>query len=168
MRRYGVRLLVAVLTFGIGVALSFALGLFRVPQTRISHRWSESSSCRKNFRIDRPSLLTVDNQPNDPLQLAYLGATSHSEMAGTTGTRLLIENKSNKTITGYAISSEKSWREHGKSGVAFRDWTGNVLLEPGESHSIDLPRSIEGGLLLRVQWVGFQDGSSWNNPRITQ
>jgi hypothetical protein len=167
MRRYGVRILVAVLTFGLGVALSFALGLFRVPHTRISHRWSESSSCRKSFRISRPTLLTFDSEANDPLQVAYLGPTLDSETEKT-GTKLLVVNKSNKTITGYVISGEQSWRENVRSGQTLIDSSANVLLEPGESHSMSVPRSFNRGLLLRVQWVAFQDGSRWVNPRTTQ
>lgn len=169
MRRYAVRFLVAVLTFGLGVALSFALGLFRVPHTRIAlHRWSESSSCRKNSRIAKSSLLTVDNQANDPLQVVYQGPILHSDLAGKTGARLLIENKSNKTITGYLIGAELSWHEHGKSGSTFMDSSGNLRLEPGESHTITLQRAVDSRFLVRVQWVAFQDGSRWLNPRTTQ
>ena len=42
MRRYGVRFLVAVLTFGLGVALSFvlgAVGLFGAQRQKNSHHW---------------------------------------------------------------------------------------------------------------------------------
>jgi len=167
MRRYGVRILVAVLTFGLGVALSFALGIFRVPHTRISHRWSESSSCRKSFRISRPALLTFDTQANDPLQITYLRPTSHSEITENTGTRLLVVNKSNKTITGYVLSGEQSWRENARSGQTLIDSSANVLLEPGESHSMSAPRGFDGGMVLRVHSVAFQDGSRWLNPRAT-
>ena len=163
MRRYGVRFLVAVLTFGLGVALSFALGLLRVPHTRISHRWSDSGSCRKFSRV-KPVLPTVDSHPDDPLRLIHLEAASRSE---TGGTRFLVENKSNKTITSYQVSGERRWRAEGRSVENLADSTASVFLEPGESSYLSPPRSVDGGLRLRVLWVAFQDGSRWINPRET-
>ena len=168
MRRYGIRVLVAVLTFALGLALSFALGLFRGPLARFSHKWSESRSCRKEFRLAKPSVLTVDSQLNEPLQVTPLGATLHSDMAENSGVRLLIQNRSNKTITDYAIGAERSWRESGKSGVSFFDSTGNLRLEPGESQTITLHRAVDSRFLVRVESVGFEDGSRWNNPRSSR
>ena len=165
MRRYAVRFLVALLTFGIGVVLSFAFGLFKVQETRFVNR--EWSSCRKKVRVSRPAFLTVDTQPADPLKLVYLGTTPDTTRGDAVRMRFAVTNNSGMTVSGYWITASEIWESKGKSGARDADWTAFEILEPGETSTISLPRNTEGSSL-RVVKVNFQDGSTWINPRASQ
>ena len=160
MRRYAVRFLVAVLTFGIGVALSLAFGLFRVKDTNDGLREWTVSTCRKKGFVARPAFLTVDVRSTDPLTLVYLGRE-----AGRM--QLAVGNRSNQTVSHYLITSERIWETNRKSSVRGFDWTSTEVLEPGETTTITLPLNTEG-LSLRVARVNFEDGSAWINPRMSQ
>jgi hypothetical protein len=168
MRRYGLRFLVAILTFGIGVALSLALGLFRVPDTKIaSFEWSGRTSCSKKFRLARPAVPPVDIELSDPLRLLHFGTTPDSSRQAELRRQFLVENTSEKTVTGYLISGERIWKTTEKERHNFFDWSSNDLLKPGESRAFTIPPHAEG-LSLRVIKVTFQDGSTWTNPRPTR
>jgi hypothetical protein len=167
MRRYAVRFLVAVLTFGIGVALSLAFGLFRVQDTKFGLREWSASTCRKRVQVHRPAFLTVDTQSTDPLKLVYLGRTSDLSGRENGRMRFSVENRSNQIVSGYLIASSHIWETNGRSGVRYFDWTTNEVIKPGESTTITLPPNAEG-LSLHVAKVEFQDGSIWSNPRVSQ
>ena len=169
MRRYVVRFLVAVLTFGIGILLSLAFGLLTVKDRTFVH-WegSHSKPCPQRYRLAnqaRPAFLTVDTRVNDPLKLVYLGATPEIAHGEDVRMRFSVENTSEKTISGYSINASEIWGRDGvKKGL---DWTAFEVLEPGQTSTISLPRDAEG-FSLRVAKVNFQDGSTWVNTRIPQ
>ena len=169
MRRYGVRFLVAVLTFGIGVALSLAFGLFRVQETRMIdfREYRHSRDCPKKFRVARPAFLNVDSQSTDPLGLVYLGTTPDITGGGQLRMRFAVGNRSEKTITGYWITSSEIWKSEGKPGPKDLDWTAFEILEPGDTNTILIPGSADGSSL-RVAKVTFRDGSTWTNPRVSE
>ena len=168
MRRYVVRFIVAVLTFGLGVALSLVFGLFKSSDTRVEvGRWTTVKDCPKRFLVARPSFLTVDTQSTDPLRLVYVGSPdglSHGE-----GMRMqfAVGNSSEKTITGYWISAAEIWEKEPGRPRKGLDWAAFQVLEPGETSTISLPRNTDGSSL-RVTKVTFQDGSIWINPRVPQ
>jgi hypothetical protein len=170
MRRYVVRFLVAVLTFGIGVALSLALGLFKFQDTRsVQRNWSRKD-CPKRFRVARPAFLTVDSRATDPLKLVYLGTSEDESRGDGVRMRFSVANNSDKTITGYWITAREIWDTNGKpASLSSRglDWTAFEVLEPGDASTISLPRNAEGSSL-RVARVNFQDGSTWTSPRVYQ
>jgi hypothetical protein len=168
MRRYGVRFLVAVLTFGIGVALSLAFGLFRVQETRINVlEYRRSPDCPKRFRGARPAFLTVDSQSVDPVGLVYLGPTQDITRGNQVRMRFSVGNRSDKTISGYWITASEIWKTEGKSGAKDFDWTAFEILEPGQTSTISLPGIAEGASL-RVAKVTYRDGSTWTNPRVSE
>ena len=169
MRRYAVRFLVAVLTFGIGVALSLAFGLFRVHETtRLTFReYRHSRDCPKKFRVARPAFLNVDSQSTDPLGLVYLGTTEDITHGGQVRMRFAVGNRSEKTISGYWLSTSDIWKTEGTPESRDFDWTAFEILEPGATNTILLPRQVEGSSL-RVVKVTFRDGSTWNNPRVSE
>ena len=166
MRRYAVRFLVAVLTFGIGVALSLAFGLFRVPETGISFREYRRPSCREKFRVARPAFLNVDSRSTDPLSLVYLGTTPDITRGEQVRMRFAVGNRSEKTISGYWIKTNEIWKTEGKPVKGF-EWTAFEILEPGDTSTITLPGNAEGSSL-RVAQVTFKDGSIWVNPRVSE
>jgi len=169
MRRYAVRFLVAVLTFGIGVALSLAFGLFRVHETtRLTFReYRHSRDCPKKFRVARPAFLNVDSQSTDPLGLVYLGTTPDITGGGDqVRMRFAVGNRSEKTISGYWIKANQIWKSEGQPFKGF-EWTAFEILEPGDTNQISLPGNAEGSAI-RVYQVTFKDGSTWTNPRVSE
>ena len=167
MRRYAVRFLVAVLTFGIGVALSLAFGLFRVQETRLDIReFRHSSGCPKKFRVSRPAFLNVDSQSTDPLGLVYLGTSPDITGGDQVRMRFAVGNRSEKTISGYWIKANQIWKSEGQPFKGF-EWTAFEMLEPGDTNQISLPGNAEGAAI-RVYQVTFKDGSVWTNPRVSE
>ena len=163
MRRYVVRFLVAVLTFGLGVALTLVFGLFKFSDTKSVHRQFSPRDCPKRFRVARPAFLTVDTQSTDPLRLVYVGSPNGDDQR----MRFAVGNSSDKTISSYWIIAREIWKTNGESKGKNLEWTAFEVLEPGATSTISLPRSADGSSL-RVAKVTFQDGSTWTNPRVLQ
>ncbi|HEU4508189.1 MAG TPA: hypothetical protein VFR78_08130 [Pyrinomonadaceae bacterium] len=165
MRRYAVRVLVAVLTFGIGVAFSLFLGLFKFQEHRSAETFVYSKGCPKTRAVSRPAFVKVDSEYGDPLKLSYLGPTSDS------GLKLLVENRRDQTILGFSVSGKRLWSRHGSEGETAFSWnfdgfsnSGRVL-RPGETYTINLPPNTEG-LSVLVDEVTFESGFTWINPRL--
>ena len=170
MHRYGIRILVAVLTFALGVGLSMVFGLVRFPETNIAQmlRTSSPRSCGRKMRMARPPLLAVDSQPHEPLKLVYLGAVPASHDVRELRMELRVENRSDQTVAGYSISSQKIWKADAMASGRTLEWDSNVLLRPGESRVITFTRDAGHALSLRVEKVTFEDGSIWSNPRVAR
>jgi hypothetical protein len=168
MHRYGIRILVAVLTFALGVGLSMVFGLVRFPETNIAQMLRNPSSCGRKVRMARPPLLAVDSQPHEPLKLVYLGAVPAPHDVRELRMELRVENRSEQTVAGYSISSQKIWKADGTAGGRTLEWDSNVLLRPGESRVITVTRDAGHALSLRVEKVTFEDGSIWSNPRVAR
>lgn len=165
MRRYGVRILVAVLTFGLGVALSFVLGafgIFSARETKKSHNWRRD--CPKKVKTQVLVPLQIHNIPNAPLRLVDLGPVRNSSSPNEHMIRLSVENESNNTITAFVLRGEKVWASNGASLGQLEDVT-TVLLRPGGSSVVYLANDNETAVSMKVSQVQFQDGSVWNNPR---
>lgn len=168
MRRYGVRILVAVLTFGLGVALSFvlgAVGLFGARETKRSHNWRRD--CPKRLKTQVLVPLDIQNVPNAPLRLVDLGPARDSSSPNEHLIRLSVENESNNTITAFVLRGEKVWTSSGASLGQLEDVT-TVLLRPGGSSVVYLVNDNETAVSMKVSQVQFQDGSVWNNPHENQ
>jgi hypothetical protein len=167
MRRYAVRFLVAVLTFGIGVALSLAFGLFKFQNTKFEVReWKRSKACPKGF-VARPAFVTVDSQPADPVKLVYLGTISDRSRWEGNQIRLSIENRSDKTVSQYLLNGRKIWQTSEKAGNSFQDHSFIGVLNAGESRLMTLPHGSEG-MSYSLVMVRFEDGSTWTNSRVSQ
>ena len=169
MRRYAVRFIVAVLTFGLGVALSLAFGIFRAKETRIDVRqYRRSPDCPKRFRVARPAFLNVDTQSADPLVLVYVGTSPDITPRGDGARmRFSVGNRSDRTISQYSITASEIWKTKDQSDEKGFDWTAFEILEPGDTNTITLPGIAEGASL-RVTRVIYKDGSIWTNPRVAQ
>ena len=159
MRRYAVRFAVAVLTFGIGIALSLALGLFKPQPLKSEFVLVSRRSCSRQVRQARPVLVTVDSEVGDPLKLVFMGSTPDGQL------EFGIENLRDQVISGYTISGERVWTTHSREGenstFAFRSYE---MLGPEDARSITLPPTAEG-MKLRVSTVTFQSGFTWINAR---
>jgi hypothetical protein len=166
MRRYGVRILVAVLTFGLGVVFSFVfgttVGVFNARETKKSHNWGRRD-CPKKLRNQILVPLDIQNIPNAPLRLVDLGPAPNASSPNEHLIRLSVENESNNTITAFVLRGEKVWASSGASVGQLEDVT-TVLLRPGGSSVVYLVNDNETAVSMKVSQVQFQDGSVWNNP----
>lgn len=165
MRRYGVRILVAVLTFGLGVALSFVLGgfgVFSTRQTTKPQNWGRRD-CPKKFRSQLLVPIAINNQADAPLRLVDLGPTFNTDSPHEHFIRVSAQNESSRTITGFVLRGEKVLPSNGVSVGEFVDFNSDVL-EPGQSRVIHLLNDNEMAVSLAVSQVKFLDGSTWNNP----
>ena len=160
MRRYAVRVLVAILTFAFGVALSLAFGLFKPQAIKITDTWSSRRPpCPKKFRVARPAMLTVDSESSDPVKLVYLGESPDRRM------KFLVENRKDQTISGFSIKGNEIWGTEGTTGRTVFEWSSEDYLRPGESRPITTTARGADALSLRVSAVTFQSGFTWINPR---
>ena len=165
MRRYAVRVLVAVLTFAIGVAFSLFLGLFKFQESKSGDTFTLFNNCGRAKRVSRPAFLKVDSEYGDPLKLSYVGPSADH------GMRLLVENRRDQTISGFSLSGRRLWTDHGTTGeTAFSwnsdgIWNSSGVLRPGETLTINLPRNTDGISVL-VDEVTFESGFTWINPRL--
>ena len=160
MRRYGVRILVAVLTFLLGVAFSFGVGLFRSTETR-HHKegWRLRRECPKRTALySHP--FTIYNNETAPLQLTYLGPTSDTASESFQMLQILVENRSDRTISNYTLGGKRFGNTLGPV-----EETSNTVLRPGHVHTTLLPNVTDSGVDLWLSQVKFQDGSTWNSPR---
>jgi hypothetical protein len=159
MRRYAVRVLVAVLTFGLGVAFSLFLGLFKFQESKFVDGFTISSNCGRAKRVSRPAFLRVDSELSDPLKLSYLGPTSDS------GMRLLVENRREQTISGFSLRGKRIWGNQGRENETSFTWNAGRMLHPGDTQLVELPPNTEGSSVL-VDDVTFESGFTWINPRL--
>lgn len=160
MRRYGVRILVAVLTFLLGVALSFGLGLFRVRETHHHQHWRSKRERPKLFVQTHNHPFVIYNDGNAPLQLTYLGPTSETAYQQEQMLQILVENRSNQTISSFSLGGERFG-----SSFELVDGKTNMFLGPGQSHLSLLPNNAGSRTELWLSQVEFQDRSTWSNPR---
>jgi hypothetical protein len=162
MRRYGVRILVAVLTFLLGVAFSFGLGLFRVRETHYQEQWKQKRDCSKQFALSSHPF-TIHNHEEAPLRVTLLGPPSHAGYQRGQILQVLVENTSDRIVSGFSLHGERVRRENGFE--SFNDTTKTVL-KPGQSHITTLRLNNAGSMMeLWLSQAEFEDRSTWSNPR---
>jgi hypothetical protein len=161
MRRYAIRFLVAVLTFGIGIALSLALGFFKPGQIASNQTWFGRRGCSEDFRARRAPVLNVYAPGYQPLKLVQLRSMGSADNPNAYYVQILLRNQSDKTISHLSISSGKVWGMNGKHELPL---SSNVPLQSGDSRLVSIAREIDSGLQLQVDSVIFEDGTMWTNP----
>lgn len=162
MYRYLVRPLVAVLTFFLGSAvpsLFHGSTALKAPPAKSSHCWS---------RLVASPMMSIENQPNQPLRLRYSSSTIDSADANKREVHFVVENTGDQDITAYTVSydSKSSGTNGGGGMVTVHPDSRNEILRIGESQILTINVDAGEALSVRVGSVEFVDGSKWNNAQL--
>src|SRR5678815_695437 len=164
MNRYVVRVLVAVLTFCIGVAISFGPRRTRQKQYDRGHS-------RKTFRLETTRyhgptfsgpFLSIDTAQDDPLKLTYSATTTDPTFTHRQHVEFNVDNTYGRAINSFTVSYRPNWGQYRgpvlnvfvKSSATSRD-VENVSLECDGNET----------LTVWISEVEFKNGTHWENPR---
>ena len=165
MHRYLIRILVALLTFAVGVVVSLSTGIFSRPAgTNLPVRYP----CSRNRVVVSAPSMTIESQPDEPLKLFYSSTSLDFTNSGKRQVHFLVENVSDRDIQNFSVNYLSSWaskREGGGGGIFVGDNVRGNLLRAGDSKTITIDSDYDQMLQLWVSSAEFLDNSRWDNPR---
>ena len=169
MKRICLYLLVALMTFGLGVL------------TWLSKPYKSIVS--QSPTITAPTLelpcasstFTVKHQPNATMQLVIVEANWNGS---NWNARLTLQNLGPKAVRGYQVGNieDYDYKKGVESGTGVIASTG-VLMAPGEIKTLDFNAGFQNGLsygkptgaiqrnVFWIQKVEYSDGTSWHQER---
>jgi hypothetical protein len=159
MHTYLLRLLIAAITFTVGVAISslpfLSNGSKQVNYERRSYGWNRHcGSASVGIRQDE----------SEPLRLIYVKTNDGF------GQQIAIsaQNDSGREVSNFTISYVSRWRHSPsggggavQSGVA----SGGSILHAGESQTVNIDSTPDQLTWVWLSSVDFADGSRWENGR---
>ena len=171
MNRYLIRALVAILTFCIGVAVSF--------RPRSSYRYArlytysgksfETERCRKKFRYSQSPSVSIDVASTDPVRLSYSSTNTSFENPQMQSVEFQVDNASDREIRALSVGFSVSRPSSEYNSGSRTGWKLVDLRELGTDARTPATVSIQCGadetLFVWVSSVEFKDGSRWQNPR---
>ena len=167
IRRFAIRLFVALLTFLIGVT-TFTVWFRNHPPAAKSFRFLSGPTCRAG-------LVSVESQPAALLHITV--SDSECRDRQTANVQFLVENLSTKPISKYEIRAVQTYDELIEDGLGVTAVRGEPL-EPRETETGFLgggvlngaggkPVGEMKGFQLVVWSIEFADGTTWtrNSPK---
>jgi hypothetical protein len=166
MNRYLLRSLIAVLTFCIGVAVSFIPRFETKPQYRMS-------PCRKRITTELSELvpspmMSIDSASTDPLDLKYVLTRRNPADFNRRTVELVVENNGERDVRAFSVNHRSTWlsNQHGGGGgVSVGDEREGTILPAGSSKKVSIECDADEVLTLWIGSCDFNDGSRWDNPR---
>jgi hypothetical protein len=159
MNTYLLRLLVAAVTFTVGLAISSIPFLHRSKVREFNYQRRHDCS-KRNYQ---PSV-RVPLDSNAPLQITYLGPGGDFQNGESSTARLLVQNVSGRDVSNFSVNYVSGWRNSrtrvGGSIQSDLESRGS-LLRAGESTMVDVGATQEV-YLLWLSSVEFVDGNRWN------
>ena len=170
MNRYLIRALVAILTFCIGVAVSF--------RPRSSYRYArvytysgksfETERCRKRFRYSQSPFVSIDMASTDPVRLSYSSTNPNSENLQMQTVEFQVDNAWDREIravsVGFSVSRPGSDYNSG-SRTGWKLVDRELGTAEGTPATVSIQCGVDETLFVWVSSVEFKDGSRWLNPR---
>jgi hypothetical protein len=167
MNRYVVRALVAVLTFCIGVAVSFG------PRRSRQKQYDRCHGGGRAFRLDAPPrfhspsftgpFLSIDTAQDDPLKLTYSATTTDPTFTQRQHVELLVGNVYGRAINSYTVSYLTALGQYHNGPLV------NVFVKsnatPGNLETVSLECDGNETLIVWISSVEFKNGTHWENPR---
>jgi len=161
MYTYLLRVLVAAITFTVGLAVS-AIPFLHTAKTR-QFNYHSRHECSKSYL--EPSV-GIRQDSTEPLRITYVGAGSSLQNGDVPAARLLVENVSGRDVNNFSVNYISGWRHSRVRGSGAiqsdLDSRGSVL-HPGESTTLEV-NPTQGQLYwVWLSSVEFVDGDNWNN-----
>ena len=166
MNRYVVRALVAVLTFCIGVAVSFGPRRSRQKQGDRCH-WGRAFRMDAPPRFHSPSFtgpfLSIDTAQDDPLKLSYSATTTDPTFTHRQHVEFHVDNLYGRAINHFTVSYRPAWGRYQHGSVV------NVFVQssaaPRDLETVSLECDGDETLTVWISEVEFKNGTHWENPR---
>ena len=173
MYRYGIRSLVALLTFAIGLLISAVPNL--VNRSKVVAVRARHSSCHRKMEYvpspviamgDVPSpVMSIDTQPNEPLKILYLSTSQDPDDSNKRQVDFLVENRSDRDIKGFTVNYRSSWTSNTKGGGGGVSVEANPevqVFRTGDSKVVRINCDADQVLTVWLNSTEFADGSHWN------
>ena len=160
MHTYLLRLLIAAITFTVGVAVSF-IPFFHSSKVQ-QFSYERRHKCWK--RASSQPTVGVQQDASEPLRLTYLSAGDDAQTVDSSTVRLLVQNFSGRDVRNFSInwvSRYRYSRAGGGGAVQSGVTSGGSILHDGESTTINLDASTDQLTWAWLSSVDFTDGSRW-------
>jgi hypothetical protein len=160
MYTYPLRLLVAVVTFTVGLAVSSIPFLHPAKDNPFSYRHRRSCS----ERYFEPPVRVRHDDVSEPLRVTYLGSDSRSQDGDIPTVRLLVQNLSGRDVTNFSVNYFSGWRHsqtRGSGSVQSDVDTRGSVLHAGESTMLEISATQGQLFYVWLSSVEFADGSNW-------
>src|SRR5258705_10365448 len=113
MHRYLIRILVALLTFAVGVVVSLSTGVFSRPAGKnLPTRYP----CSRSRAVVSAPAMTIESQPDEPLKLLYSSTSLDFTNSGKRQVHFLVENVSDRDIRNFSVNYLSSWASKREGG----------------------------------------------------
>ena len=161
MRRHLIRLLVALFTFSLGLAVAGVSGVFNHRAQNPPYR---KFGCHRTARLVQSPSISIDSEPNQPLRLLYSSTSIDPGVPNRREVHFIVENQSSKEVAAYAINYH-STRTTALSGprVSFNADSPEQILRVGESQPLTISCDADELLTLWVDSAEFADGLLWSS-----
>jgi len=169
MKRISLYLLVALMTFGLGV-----LTWLGKPYKSIVSQGPTITAPTLELPC-ASNTFTVKHQPNATMQLVIVEANCNGS---SWNARLTLQNLGPKAVRGYQVGNfeDYDYKKGVESGTAVIASTG-VLMAPGEIKTLDFNAGFQNGFsygkptgaiqrnVFWIEKVEYSDGTSWHQER---
>jgi hypothetical protein len=163
MHTYLLRLLVAAVTFTVGLAVSAIPFLHTSKVTEFNYQ--RRHDCSK--RYFEPSV-GVRQDASEPLRVTYVGPGGSIQNGDVPTARLLVQNLSGRDVSNFSLNYISGWRHsrtRGSGSIQSDLDTRGSLLRAGESTMVDVNATQGQMYWVWLSSVEFADGSDWNNSQ---
>lgn len=168
MYRYGIRFIVALITFAIGLLVSAVPNLFnRAPLVNARAR----HSCHRKMGYAPSPMMSIGTQPNEPLKILYVSTSMDPADPNKRQVHFLVENKSDRDIKGFTISYHSGWNSNTKGrgdGVSVVADSQGQVFGTEESQVVTISCDADQMLNLWLDSAEFADGSHWNSVQLSK
>ena len=164
MHTYVIRLLVAAITFTVGLAVS-SIPFLHTSSHVEEFNYQRRHNCSKRYL--EPSV-GVRQDVSEPLRVTYVGPGSSSQNGDLPTARLLVQNLSGRDVTNFTLNYISGWRHsqtRGNGAVQSDLESRGSLLHAGESTMVDVNATQGQMYWVWLSSVEFADGSDWNNSQ---
>jgi hypothetical protein len=159
MYTYPLRLLVAVVTFTVGLAVSAIPFLHTAKDKPFSFR--HRRSCSERY-FEPP--VRVRQDVEEPLRVTYVGSDGSSQNEDIPTVRLLVQNISGRDVNDFSVNYFSGWRHsqtRGSGSVQSDVETRGSVLHAGESTMVEISATQGQLFYVWLSSVEFVDGSNW-------